>query len=388
MFTPEQIKSFLKLKTPFYFYDLGLLEKTLIEISNYSASFGFHVHYAMKANVNEKILETIKSHGLGIDCVSGNEIKRAIESGFNPGSIVFAGVGKMDDEIRYALEKEIFCFNCESIQELEVLNDLAESMKRMTPIAIRINPHIQVNTHHYITTGLEENKFGINFNQLPEIIEEINKKKNLKLIGIHFHIGSQILEMGSFKSLCLRINEIQRWLLSRNIYVDHINVGGGLGINYYEPDQEPIPDFKSYFEIFNKFLERQKSQTVHFELGRAVVGQCGSLISKVLFIKKGTNKSFVIIDAGMTELIRPALYQSFHRIQNLSSIHSEQYEYDIVGPVCESSDCFGKQVGLPITARGDLIAIRSTGAYGEVMASSYNLRERAPSYYSSDKLIY
>lgn len=372
-----------KVSTPFYFYDLDLLRKTVKTVADESSLYHFHVHYAMKANTNTEILQVINQFGLGADCVSGAEIKRAIECGFPPDKIVFAGVGKSDAEIRYALEQSIFCFNCESIHELQVINEIAMSMNKKAKVAIRINPNVNANTHKYITTGLEENKFGIAISQLQEVIDVISSSKNIEWIGLHFHIGSQITDMNSFSNLCTRINEIQTWLQNRSITISIINVGGGLGIDYYHPDENMMPDFETYFALFNQFLELRSGQQVHFELGRAIVGQCGNLITKVLYIKNGINTNFAIVDAGMTELIRPALYQSYHKIENIShSLENKLQVYDIVGPICESSDFFAKRIELPETNRGDLLRIRSAGAYGEVMASNYNLREKAKAYYS------
>lgn len=381
MFTREIISKFKELETPFYYYDLDLLKKTLGIITKESSKRNYKIHYALKANSNDRILNLISSFGLGADCVSGNEITKAMLTGFKNNEIVFAGVGKSDKEIRIALENNIACFNVESIQELEVINSLSTLHNKIAPVAIRINPNIDANTHHFITTGLEENKFGINVWELPVIVEKISILKNINLIGLHFHIGSQISDLNVFKGLCIRINEIQEWFGGHNVHITNINVGGGLGINYEKPDSELIPDFASYFQIFEKFLEPFPKQEIHFEIGRAIVGQCGSLISRALYIKDGVNTNFAILDAGMTELIRPALYQSYHKIQNLSSTKPEK-RYDVVGPVCESSDTFGKSVLLPETNRGDLIAIRSTGAYGEVLASRYNLRGEIQSYFS------
>lgn len=381
MFTQDTIKIFEQQQTPFYYYDMALLKATLSELKKQSASGNFHVHYALKANSNPVILKLIQSFGLGADCVSGNEVKRASETGFSSEKIVFAGVGKSDAEINYALDKNILCFNVESMQELEVLNELAAKKNKTASIALRINPNVDAYTHKYITTGLEENKFGINPYEFETVIALIKQLPNIKLIGLHFHIGSQITELGPFKKLCQRVNEINHWFLTKGFDLKIINVGGGLGINYKEPDKESIVDFDSFFNVFKTFLETRKGQEVHFELGRAIVGQCGSLISRVLYIKKAVNTNFAILDAGMTELIRPALYQAYHKIENLSS-KGPVLKYDVVGPICESSDCFGKSMELPETQRGDLIAIRSTGAYGEVMASGYNLREIAPKLYS------
>ncbi|NDK56297.1 diaminopimelate decarboxylase [Pontibacter fetidus] len=362
--------------TPFYVYSLELLRQTLQLAKTEAAKYNYHVHYALKANANAPILAEMLQAGFGADCVSGNEVKRAIEGGFKPEHVVFAGVGKSDAEINYALDQDIFCFNCESKHELEILNELATAKGKTARIALRINPNVNANTHKYITTGLEENKFGINAWELESVLELLQTLPAIELIGIHFHIGSQITDLSVFKNLCTRVNEFQEWFLSRNITLPHINVGGGLGVDYYNPDDNLIPDFEAYFGLFNQFLEVRPGQQVHFELGRSLVAQCGTLISKVLYIKKGITTNFAILDAGMTELIRPALYQSYHQIENLTSEKPEE-KYDVVGPICESSDCFRKAVILPETNRGDLVAIRTAGAYGEVMASGYNLREKA-----------
>ncbi|MFD2247266.1 diaminopimelate decarboxylase [Pontibacter ruber] len=366
--------------TPLYVYNISLLRQTLQKAKEESAKYNYHVHYALKANANAPILDEVRALGFGADCVSGNEVKRAIENGFSPERVVFAGVGKSDEEINYALDQDIFCFNCESSHEMIVLNELAEKKDRTARIALRINPNVNANTHKYITTGLEENKFGINAWELESVIALLETLPNLQLIGIHFHIGSQITDLSVFKNLCTRVNEFQEWFEARKIQLEHINVGGGLGVDYYNPEQQPIPDFEAYFGLFNQFLELRPGQQVHFELGRALVAQCGTLVSKVLYIKKGISTNFAILDAGMTELIRPALYQSYHKIENLTSNKQEE-RYDVVGPICESSDCFGKAVMLPETERGDLVAIHTAGAYGEVMSSAYNLRDKAAALY-------
>ncbi len=378
MFSSEQIKKFQSTPTPFYYYDLDLLNRTLNALKKESEKYGYHVHYALKANANDEILFAIQKSGLGADCVSGNEVKKANEQKFE--KIFFAGVGKSDEEINVALDFNISCFNCESLQEIEVINELAQKKNKIAPIAFRINPNVNANTHKYITTGLEENKFGINLWELEEVVKRTQQLKNIKIVGIHFHIGSQITDLSAFKSLCLRANEIQSWFVSHKISLEHINVGGGLGVDYHEPDKNSIPDFASYFSLFKQFLELRPKQTLHFEIGRAIIAQCGSLISKVLYVKKGVSTNFVILDAGMTELIRPDLYQSYHKIQKLT-IKATTVKHDVVGPICESSDCFGKAMMLNETKRGDLIAIRTTGAYGEVMASNYNLREKVKATY-------
>lgn len=382
MLTQSHINTLQQQTTPCYAYDLDLLRKTLDAAKSASAGYKYHVHYAFKANVDPKVLDAIRDFGFGADCVSGNEVKCAVESGFKSSKIVFAGVGKSDEEILYALRQDIFCFNSESLPELEVINQLAGQQAKKARICLRINPNVQANTHHYITTGLEENKFGISIHELPQVLEAMTELTNLELIGIHFHIGSQITDLTVFRQLCTRVNEIQEWFASRRIQLKIINVGGGLGVNYHEPDNHLIPDFKSYFDIFPKFLQVRPGQQVHFELGRALVAQSGFLISRVLYVKKGVQTNFAILDAGMTELIRPALYQAYHKIENLTpSPGATLARYDVVGPVCESSDCFGKAMDLPEIKRGDLIAIRTAGAYGEVMASHYNLRKLEPTVY-------
>lgn len=368
---------YTKHQTPFYAYDLNLLNRTIDACLNEANKYNFHVHYALKANANDQILKLISSKGLGADCVSGNEVLKAIETNFPAEKIVFAGVGKSDNEINAALDANIFCFNVESFQELEVLNELAQNKKVVARIAIRINPNVNAYTHHYITTGLEENKFGFNHWELESFTQSIKNYKNLELIGLHFHIGSQITDMKVFRSLCVKVMEYNQWFRHMGVKIKILNLGGGLGIDYTNPDAHEIPDFAEYFSIFNKFINRFEDQEIHFEIGRALVAQCGTLISKVLYIKEGMSTNFVILDAGMTELLRPALYQAYHKIENLSNTNSDvKKKYDVVGPICESSDSFGKAVELPITKRGDYIAIRSAGAYGEVMSSGYNLRKQ------------
>lgn len=378
------VDKFSNIPTPFYYYDLDVLRTTLGEINCHTYGKPFEVHYALKANVNPAVLKTIKDAGMGADCVSGGEVQAALDAGFAPSKIVFAGVGKADWEINLGLEHDIFCFNVESIPELEVIDELAHAKGKIANVALRINPNVSANTHHYITTGLNENKFGINLSDLEKVMQIVQNLPNVKLIGIHFHIGSQITDMSSFQDLCVKINELQEQFEGNGIKLENINVGGGLGINYDHPNHFPIPEFEAYFKIFRDHLTLRPGQTLHFELGRSVVAQCGSLISSVLYVKEGTSKKFVILDAGFTELIRPALYQAYHRIENLSSDISEE-KYDVVGPICESSDVFVKDYMMNQTKRGDIIALRSAGAYGEIMASQYNLR-KLPKAYTSDEM--
>lgn len=379
--TQFPLEQFAKLETPFYYYDLDLLRATLKCIASEQQKYGYKVHYAVKANANPRLLNEIRLAGLGIDCVSGNEVQCALENGFDAKSIVFAGVGKSDWEIQLALDANIECFNVESLPELEVINSLAAKSGKVATVALRINPNVDAHTHSYITTGMEENKFGIGLWEVESIVEAIRSMNNISLKGIHFHIGSQITDLGAFQALCSRINELQKWFEQNHVKLDIINVGGGLGVDYEHPDKKPIADFEQYFAVFHKHLELREGQEVHFELGRAVVAQCGTLITKVLYVKEGQKKKFAIVDAGMNDLIRPALYHAYHKIENISSDAPTQ-QYDVVGPVCESSDCFGKATVLNETKRGDFIAIRSAGAYGEVMSSRYNLRKIAETHFS------
>ncbi len=370
-------------ETPFYFYDIELLNETLHKFTAEIKLYGYQAHYALKANADKRVLGIIKSYGFGADCVSGNEISLALKCGFDPSRIVFAGVGKSDKEIITALKGRIFCFNCESIPEIEVINSLASSLGVKASVSLRINPDIDAHTHKYISTGRSRNKFGISPWTFEDVIGVVKRCKNIKLTGLHFHIGSQITDLTVFELLCQRINELQQWFRNRGEDINNINLGGGLGVDYEDPDKNPIPDFSTYFRIINRNLKVYPGQKVHFEPGRALVAQCGSLLSRVLYVKIGRGKKFVILDAGMTDLIRPALYQASHKIENLSS-DKRMMRYDVVGPICESSDVFSRNVLLNETHRGDLIAIRSAGAYGQVMSMRYNQRDLPLSHYSDE----
>lgn len=403
------VEKFASLRTPFYYYDLPLLRRTLDKIRECIEPYPqFHVHYAVKANFNGKILQEISRCGFGADCVSGGEIRAALQNGFAPESIVYAGVGKSDEEILLALDAGIARFNVESAAELEVINELALSRGVVAPVSLRVNPDIGAHTHANITTGLAENKFGINYEQLPGVIELADSLPGVEYKGLHFHIGSQILEMDDFVALCNRINVLAEQILRQRrgrlvpaassaaavgysssavgaaaSVLGDINVGGGLGINYYHPNHLDVAEFSQYFETFARHLKLPEGTPVHFELGRSVVAPCGSLISRVLYIKEGTTRRFAIIDASMTELIRPALYKAYHRVENISSYEPEEV-YDVVGPVCESSDVFAKGVSIDKCHRGDFIAIRSAGAYGESMSSQYNCRPLPACFFKED----
>ncbi|MDR2809625.1 MAG: diaminopimelate decarboxylase [Tannerellaceae bacterium] len=377
-FPIEKLKA---LPTPFYYYDVELLKETLNVVKTEAGKYNYRIHYAVKANANPRILSLIAENGLGADCVSGGEIQAALKAGFPARKIVFAGVGKADWEIELGLDNNIFCFNVESVAELRVIREIAASKGKVAPVALRINPEIDAHTHAKITTGTKENKFGINLGQLNGVLKELLETNHLKLIGIHFHIGSQITDLAPFQSLLIRANEIQDDLEAQGIRLENINFGGGLGIDYYHPNHLPIAPFGNYFAAIHQLLKRRDGQEVRFEPGRSIAGPCGTLIARTLYVKEGETKRFAILDAGFTELIRPAMYDAYHRIENITS-NEEVETYDVVGPICESSDVFGKDVELNKTRRGDLLALRSAGAYGEIMASQYNCRKLPVSYFS------
>jgi diaminopimelate decarboxylase len=371
---------FQGIETPFYYYDKKVLLATLDTIKAELAERpNYHLHYAIKANANLEVLKEIQKAGFGVDAVSGGEIQQALKAGFEAQKIVYAGVGKNDWEINLGLDAGIFCFNVESLEELRIINELAQKKQKTAKVCFRINPNVGAHTHANITTGLMENKFGIAMDDMELAIREAKELSNIEFIGLHFHIGSQILEMDDFAALANRVNELQDRLESQGIKVKNINVGGGLGIAYNDPDGKPVPDFKKYFDTYAQNLKLREGQQVHFELGRAVVGQMGSLITRILYVKNTHHKQFAIVDGGMSDLIRPALYDAHHKIQNISSMEAEE-TYDVVGPICESSDVFGKNEKLPKCHRGDLIALRSAGAYGEIMACQYNCRKLPKAY--------
>ena len=370
--------------TPYYYYNTQLLKETLAAMKNAMRGHdNYFMHYAIKANANPIVLKPIKEAGVGIDCVSGGEIDVALKAGFPANSIMFAGVGKADWEIELGIDSGIRCFNVESIPELEVLNEIAQRKGKVADICLRINPNVGAHTHANITTGLSENKFGIDMAHMLDVIHLTKTMSNVNLLGLHFHIGSQILDMGDFIALCERINELQDLLDAQGIQVKIIDVGGGLGVDYDKPLENPIPAMKEFFAVYDQHLKLREGQELHFELGRAIVAQCGSLITKVLYVKDNTNKKFAIVDAGFTELIRPALYGAHHKIINLTS-NGPLDTYDVVGPICESSDTFDTNIQLNAAKRGDLLAILSAGAYGESMASCYNCRKLPKGYAAED----
>ncbi len=381
------IERFEKIATPFYFYDMDLFRRTVDYAVELAGQHGIRMHYAIKANTERRLLEYISSKGLGADCVSGNEVMHAHSCGFPASKIVYAGVGKSDKEIYEAMKLGIGAFNCESLQEIVVINEMAHVHGLKANVSVRINPDIDAHTHKYVTTGLYENKFGISNHEFDKLIDFIHKSEHINFIGLHFHVGSQITRVDEVFSLeCQRVNKIVEYFESRGLKVDNINLGGGLGVDYDDPDDNAVADFEGWFKAISGNIVRRPDQTVHVEPGRSLVAQCASLISRVLFVKSGETKNFLIMDAGMNDLLRPALYGAYHKIENLSAVQRPFFPtfqaYDIVGPVCESSDVWGAGRLLPLSVRGDIMAIRSAGAYGQVMASRYNMKDFAPSVFS------
>lgn len=371
-------------ETPFYLYDTALLRQTLESLTYESNKYGYKVHYAIKANYDDRILSIIREYGLGIDCASGNEIRKAIEAGFAPEGIVYAGVGKRDKELRYAIERGILAINCESIEELQLVDRLAAEAGRKVDVALRINPDIDPRTNHCIDTGQADSKFGIPYEEILSNVEAIQGLRHLAIIAIHLHIGSQIRELHVFENMCHKVNRIVENLEKLGFSFRFIDVGGGLGIDYDMPENEPIPNFASLFAIVRNNL-RVGEREVHFEFGRSIVGECGELITRVLFNKTtATGRKLVIVDASMTELIRPALYGSYHNIENITSKAEQHEKYTVVGTACESTDVFDENVTMPVTGRGDLLAIKSAGAYGMSMASRYNLHDLPGAVYGED----
>lgn len=372
-------------KTPFYLYDKSLLIDTLKSAQNFASSYLKHkfcLHYALKANDNPDLLKVILNNHFGIDCVSGGEVKKALNAGFRPDKIVFAGVGKTDSEIRYALKNDISAFNTESIQEIEVINKIAKNLNIVAKIMIRVNPDVDAKTHKHISTGKYDNKFGITFDDALNFLKTLALFKNIHFIGLHYHIGSQITDMAVFKELTGKINSHYKKLQKLNINITDLNIGGGLGVNYKNPSKEPIADFNNYFKIISQNLDIPSQIKLHFELGRSIVAQCGALVSQVIFTKNTAGTNFAIIDAGMNDLMRPALYSAKHKITKVSNPKTKAMDkYHIVGPVCESTDVFAKNLKIEGLTRGDKIIIYSAGAYGAVLANQYNSRAKIKEYW-------
>ena len=381
----KNIPDLKEARTPFWYYDMELFRRTVDEAAALSREYGIEIHYSIKANSEPRIVEYIRTAGLGVDCVSGNEVMFSLKHGFDPAKIVFAGVGKTDRELTDALKAGIGSFNCESIEELQALERLAGEFGLKANVSVRINPDVDAHTHRFITTGLEMDKFGIPKKDMGRVIALLKESRHLVFKGLHFHIGSQITDVENvFTHECISANGIVAYFEEQGLRVDNIDLGGGLGIDYYNPDSHAVPEFDLWFKTIKEHLRHRPDQRIHVEPGRALVAQCASLVSRVIFVKEGECKNFVILDAGMNDLIRPALYGAYHKIENLTYESGELRLYDVVGPVCESTDVFAVDRTLPLTRRGDLLAIRSAGAYGAVMSSTYNMRHPAAVVFSDE----
>ena len=362
-------------QTPFYLYSEKIISNNFL---TYQKSFGNNpnlICYSVKANSNLSILSLLSKLGSGFDIVSGGELSRVIEAGGDPRKTVFSGVGKTEEEIRFALSHDIMCFNIESHDELVTINSIALEEDKKANISLRINPAIDVDTHPYITTGMKDNKFGIDQSEILEIYQEASSLKGVSIIGIDFHIGSQIIDIKPFEESVLKIIAIIKNLKKNNIILRHIDIGGGLGIKYKD---EISPDKNIFISSITDLL-KPFDITILIEPGRSIVGEAGLLISKVINTKKTTSKEFIIVDAGMNDFLRPPLYNAYHQIKEVKSNNDEKVLCDVVGPVCETADFLGKNRNLSLL-KDDFIAIESVGAYGFSLSSNYNTRLKAAEY--------
>ncbi|WP_375056499.1 diaminopimelate decarboxylase [Zobellella sp. DQSA1] len=359
--------------TPLYVYSRATLERHWRAFDQAAGEVDHQICYAVKANSNLAVLNVLARLGSGFDIVSKGELCRVIAAGGDPRKVVFSGVGKRVDEIRFALEQDIFCFNVESVAELERINRVAGDMGKKAPISIRVNPDIDAGTHPYISTGLKENKFGIPIDQAQQIYRLAAALPHLDVNGVDCHIGSQLTELSPFLEAVDKLLALIDALAEDGIHIHHLDVGGGLGVRY---DQEAPPEPSRYAEQLKARLQ-DRNLTLVFEPGRAIAANAGVLLTRVEHLKPGEAKNFAIVDAAMNDLIRPALYSAWQAIIPVdSTLRREAAVYDVVGPVCETGDFIGKDRELAI-AEGDLLAVRSAGAYGFVMASNYNSRPRA-----------
>ena len=369
------------IKTPFYIYSENSIKKNIEDyISGASQKTLFC--YSVKANSNLSLLKLIASQGMGFDVVSKGELHRAIKAGANPKRIVYSGVGKTKEEIAYALNNKILCFNVESEEELFAINSQASLMKLKADISIRINPDVKVKTHPYISTGMRENKFGIAYEDAFEIYKKAKQLDSINIVGIDFHIGSQIMSIEPYLDSISSVKKLIQKLDTIDIKLSHIDVGGGLGISY---KGEKLVDKSEYVKTIIKSLS-DLDLNIIFEPGRSIVGDCGILVSQVQYVKESSAKNFLIIDASMSELMRPPLYGAYHEITPIRKSEMPNKVYDVVGPVCESSDFIGKERKLNCKS-GDLLVIQDVGAYGSVLSSNYNTRPRPAEYMISNNEI-
>ena len=369
-------------QTPFYLYSENIIKNNY---NSYSESFGDHSHnicYSVKANSNLSILSLLAKLGSGFDIVSGGELTRVLMAGGDPAKIVFSGVGKTEEEIIQALDNNIMCFNVESKDELYTINKIAKQKNKKANISFRVNPAINVNTHPYITTGMRDNKFGIDQSDILSLYKDASILDGISIAGIDFHIGSQIMDLEPYLESLVKIITIADDLNASGIPLKHIDIGGGLGISY---EGEPIVDKKVYISEIIKIIGDRKLSLV-IEPGRSIVGEAGLLITKIINIKESSTKSFAITDAGMNDMLRPPLYEAFHSIIEVVNKSIGKTSYDVVGPICETADFLGKDRKLSI-AQGDFLAVENVGAYGFVLSSNYNTRPKIDEYIISNNKV-
>jgi diaminopimelate decarboxylase len=366
-----------KVGTPFYCYSTATLERHYRVLSDAFAGVPTLICYAMKANSNQSVIATLARQGAGADIVSGGELMRALKAGVAANKIVFSGVGKTRDEMAAALQAGILCFNVESEPELEALSEVASTMDRTAPVSVRVNPDVDAKTHAKIATGKAENKFGVPLSRAREVYDNARKLPGIRIMGVDMHIGSQIVELAPFDNATALLAEFARTLMSDGHKLEHIDLGGGLGIPYRPGDPEP-PHPSAYAETITRHTKGLGLKLV-FEIGRMIVGNAGILLTRVLYVKRGEAKTFVVIDAAMNDLIRPTLYEAYHDIWPVRApANGATMTADVVGPVCETGDYLALDRTLPVCKAGDLLAVMTAGAYGAVQSSTYNTRPLVP----------
>jgi len=366
-------------QTPFYLYSQNLITHNFMQYTQNLKSLNHLLCYSVKANSNLSILSILSNLGSGFDIVSAGELQRVIAAGGDPAKTVFSGVGKTEEEIKFALSKNILCFNIESQEELNTLNKIALAEKKIANVSVRVNPAIDVKTHPYITTGMRDNKFGIDESEIINLYQEANDHKGLNIRGIDFHIGSQITSLEPFLDALSKVIGIIKELKSLKIELEHIDIGGGLGISY---DKKPIVSKEDFSKEILKLVEPLDLKLL-IEPGRSIVGDAGILVTKVINTKKSPSKNFLIVDAGMNDLIRPPLYSAYHSIKEVSQTKNKKFLFDVVGPVCETADFLGKDRMLSVK-QGDYLCVENVGAYGFVLSSNYNTRPKIDEYLAKD----
>ena len=362
--------------TPFYCYSATIIENQFLNLKNALAGLPATICYAVKANSNIAVIKTLANMGAGADVVSSGELTRALKAGIPAQKIVFSGVGKTPDELAHALNTDILQINIESEPELHALNKIASSMNKKIQVALRINPDIDANTHYKISTGRSEDKFGIDWTTITDVLHRAEKLENVKIVGLAMHIGSQLTKLDPFREAFIRLESIVRELRNKGHEISRLDLGGGLGISY---DGLPTPTPSEYGKIVKAVFKNLNCDLI-FEPGRFIVGNSGILVTQVVYVKKGAARRFLILDAAMNDLLRPCLYDAKHSIVPLKEPKESDIKerVDVVGPVCETGDTFATEIDLPTTVSGDFLAIQSAGAYGAVMSSTYNSRSLIP----------